>query len=255
MKFMIQEDPKYLAVEAETREEVREVIDHFKLDPFDCVEAKYAGRMVHKAFAGREHEWYSVSCELGPEWLKPYLDNLQRLAGKPVVLEHDIDIPPYGGRYEYKLCHTHLVHRAVARPEGFAFDGIVWSKPWNGMTPEVYAGKRFVNYCQTAVGHYEERVPEYSETGSGLYRRNVNFGQLKAPPKPGLTSPLILEALAGYWLAHQATPGQREALEQSLKTYQGTCKTSGLGDMLERTYGVLHPTWDKPLKLEEFHSL
>jgi hypothetical protein len=257
MKFEVIAAGKGLQITAENPAEVRTVIQHFKLDPFEYVEGIGTGSLVYVEKASGYQgtaEWHALTASLGPEWLAPYMDRLQRVTGYagpiPTLELAATDWQPSG----WLLSHTHHVDRASISPEGAQVHGYKMAGEWNGRTAAQYAVQLFVEYVRKDIGD-EKREPEYIRLGNGLLKENPNYLKRHAP-HAALTNSRLFGALVQWWMDTHATPGQRETLEKAFATYKTVCKTASLGEWLIREYSGYRLTWESGvISFEQFKGL
>jgi hypothetical protein len=256
MLFQLVDDGRALQVTAQTAAEVREVIEHCKLDPFSCVEAFSSGTLVHKLQAWKRDDarWFEVNCLKGPEWLEPYMGWLRDKLGYTGPIP-EIDPAPRYNRYAKNLCHTHIVTRAKLSPLGHWALGYICAGDWNGKTAAQRAVINFEDYVEEGLGdRYHE--PEYigvSRDGSGLLKKNPDYTKWHAP-KPAFKNDAIFEALVRWWLDNAARPAQKQALQEAFNNYVTKVSKRGrLGEWLMREHGGVyrhyeaggHITWQQ----------
>lgn len=253
MKFQLI-NPQELKIEAENRDEVRELLNHYKLDPFEYVDEISRGGMVHTHNArGRDNtRWFELEYLTSPEFIAPYIARLQKVTGYagdvPTIEMSPRDI----SRYRWPLLHTHIVQGFRLTPDGFYFSGFVQSGDWNGKTAEQRAPVMFSDYCREDVGARKSEQQYIHVGNGGLLRENPNYMRRHAPHAEA-SNPCVFEALLQWWLVTHANNWQRETMAKALDCHKSVCKTDSLGEWLLREYSGMHTAWDKaPVTFEQF---
>lgn len=250
MKFAIVE--KALHVSAETSREVLEMIKHYSLDTLAHVENIASGTLTKVCKPGRENgEWFAVSCELGPEWVAPYLKRLEKLTGYagPVPV---IPAPRYPGGYCENLCHTHIVETATVSSDGYTARGFVHSQDWNGKTAAQRYRAHFADYVSESIGGRKSE-PQYIRMNNGWLKENPNYLK-RYGAHAELSSALLFGCLLQWWTDTQATPGQREILRKCDENHRTVCPRDSLASYLFRSYEPgFRVSWESPLvSFDEF---
>jgi hypothetical protein len=244
VKFSIVEHEgtaRCLKIVAENRDEVREIIDHYKLDPFQYTPEYEVGEMTHVCRPSKRDNaaWFALSTSLSSEWSNPYLYVLERFTGYTLTAEDKIPLRPYGysGR---RICHTHIEETVCMDSKGIHAQGFVDCGDWNGRTaaeraPGVY--RRSVEDC------FGENVAEPKYVRVGPYRRkNPNYGRWSAVPKAHSWS--TMEDIFNWWLANKATPGQKAIWEKADACYRSVCRSSFAASTVRHYDRGIRVAWD-----------
>lgn len=254
MLFEILDEGKALKITATDPAACRELVEHYKLDPFHYAAVAMGGHLeyIDRCSKKDNETWFQETVQLGPEWLAPYMKQLERWFGYTGPIPLIENAPIYGG-YPKQLCHTHMVERAMISPDGYWALGYQQSRDYNGKPAEQRSRQYFHEYVQEDLGD-RRHEPEYLALDNGLYRRNPNY--LKSHhPHPAAKNERITTALVQWWVANVATPGQKACLEEALATHRSVCKNDSYGGWLGRSSGGIYRTWEKHVKWEEFRSL
>lgn len=248
MKLTIEN--RALRIEAETPADVREVIEHFKLDPFAHTEAMATGRMVYtKQPSARDNSaHFPVSHTVGVSFVRPYLERLAKITGRSADDVPTIDpAARYESHHVRNLQYTHVVTHARLDADGYHFTGIQHSQDWNGDNAEKRAPRLFAEYVTQALGHVK-REPEFIEVGhGGLLRRNPNYLRNHAPT-PRAESLAVWACIWQWWLDNCATEGQKTLIVQAAACHRSVCRNERFSDYLARSYdNGFRTAWDQPV--------
>ncbi len=247
-----------LEITAETPAEVREVIKHYGLDPFQYPEAFTSGVLtyVHSERGRDNAAIFAGSVELVSQWTAPYERRLRSLTGYTGPFGGIFGVPILA--YGPNLCHTFLPTQAYILQGGsLLVSGFQWAADWNGRDAAERAGLLFADYVQQEVGARKSE-PEYiaaNEAGT-LMRRNPNYLKRYAP-HPEATNARFFNHIVQWWLDEKATPGQRELVAKALACHRTVCNNHSLGAWLLRSYeNGWRTSWEGPLvTFEEFKAL
>lgn len=247
-----------LQITTESPAEVRELIAHYKLDPFEYVNEATTGEMIYldRALKRDNGSWFECSSFVDASWLQPYLDKLGWTTGYAGPLPSIENAPRYGSNYLVNLCHTHIVTAARITPDGMVFDGYDSAQDWDGKTADVLAPRYFAEYVREGIGD-RKCEPEFIEMRNGLLKRNPNYKKRHAP-HPAAKSARLFGCLFDWWRANHATPGQEEVLRRVEATHKSASKLETLAEMLMRGYsGGFYTHWGEGgfVKFEEFQKL
>lgn len=214
-----------LAVIAESIRDAALVVDHFRelrlgilySDDPEKLKASLArasatlkavetGDLVYQDVATEKRPWFSVSTELGPDSVKPYLDLLERVTGYAGDLPEFEFIPSDAG-----LRHTHVMAKCLVSSSGIKASGFIKTEDWNGQTADVRAPINFHDYVVEGFG-YRKHEDEFKQAGNGQYVKNPSYLK-RYEAQSGLGSPELWKQIFSWWRKTHATPGHEAVLQ------------------------------------------
>lgn len=214
-----------LKITAETPEEILELYNHSHsynkgtaeniLQLADWIKA---GR-AETTFAGTDRRpWFNVSVHVGSEFLKPYLNLLERLTGYSGSIP-TTDLTKFHPR---RLCYTHHTMNCIllGGTKEYVAEVCLTAEDWNGRDAATNAERNAIDYVQEELG-YRFHEKEFIEK-SGRYVNNPNYLKRHAP-KPGIGAPWLWKVLFSWWRENYTTPQQQNALDSSDRSME-VCK-------------------------------
>lgn len=254
MQFKIHElDNGKLDITAETKEEVVQIIQHFKLDLLQHAHVIGQDTFTYTEKAAKAHngQWFQDYVLVQPEFTEPYRKLVEKWTGYDGPW--DLQLPtigPHGGRlgYSYYMLEAHL------KPDGVAHHKlIVHSSDWNGSTAAARAGRSCQSHAEIWWGE-QIHNPEYIDDNFGRKIRNPKFMRIN-PPTPRLSNIPLARAMFTWWLQNKATRNQREYWEASDNLHRQNTRTDTV-DGLMRFDRVIRCNWkDQGLTPEQFINI
>jgi hypothetical protein len=254
VQFKIHElDNGKLDITAETKEEVVEIIHHFKLDLLSHAHVIGQDTFTYTENAPWRNngQWFHEHVLVQPEFTKPYRDLVERWTGYEGPW--DIELPPTG-RYGNKLGHTHYLLEIRLKPDGVAHHKLILNAC---DTEKASAHARAGHYAKDMANlWWGERIHhhEYVQNGSGHMVRNPHYMKVE-PPTPRLNNTVAARAMFNWWLTNVANEAQRECWAASNNLHQKNTRTDTV-DGLMRFDTVIRRDWEKDfLTPEQFINL
>lgn len=247
-----------LKITAENKAEVRAIIEHFRLDPFDHMPEMEVGGMdyLHHAYKRDNGEWFQVKGSLGSAWVEPYLDLLHRVTGYTLTECDTIPLRPHG-KADWLLCHTHIEERTTMDAGGVHSEGYQRSQDWNGKTAKERAPGYFLRCLRSCYGK-EDPCPEFIQAGNNHYVRNPEFSSGRDRSKPGIGSESVVEDVFNWWLANKATEAQKEIWAKAEACYRSVCRSSYASSLTRNYERGIRVAWDgegSMISFEDFQKV
>lgn len=233
MKFSLNNGK--LTISAESTAEVKEMLDHYRKDVTQHIDALISGQF--EVTTGTERRpYFAQSVSVPFEFLAPYYTLLERVTGytgEPFTIDN---APRYGdSRSRVNLCHTHIVTYASVDANGMHFEGFNCAEDWNNRTAEENAKRYYAEYVRASIG-YTKSEPEFIRTGwGGNMKRNPNYMK-RHYPEAKATSASLFEFLFNHWLANVANDAQRVLWAEGEKCFRTVVKAESLASSMVRNY-------------------
>lgn len=243
-----------LTIRATSAKEVKELLDHFRLDVTAHIDDLVKGHLEHVSFNAKR-PWFAVGAQVPFTFLQPYYDRLKQITGYAGPAFDIVgDRLRYCSRRLTSLCHTHLVTEACISAQGYQAIGFIASEDWNGRPADERAVTNFNEYLREHLGDRKSE-PEFLEINSGLLRRNPNYGK-RYPPHPAAKSEAVFEVIFSHWLHTLASREQIALFIEAAACYKTVVKSTSLAAALLHLVREFHlEHYSRTVTFEQFQEM
>lgn len=205
-----------VTITAENPEEVKHVLDHFRVfDKHDVDDLlAYAhtlsqGTYTHTS-APTKRPWYVVEACLDVEFTQPYIDLLSRRCGYDPSRHGplpSVDLTQYHPR---RLCHTHITDRIGLDHGHICYSGYIMSQEWNNRPALDRAWDTMEDYVAEDVGT-RPLESEYIHNRNGTFSRNPNYLK-RHRAKPAASAQWLYSWLFNWFMENHASAEQQRII-------------------------------------------
>lgn len=255
MKFEIDPlDATKLHITAENKNEVVDIIQHFKLDLLT-----HAGYLGQDSFTYTEvaaprgnGQWYHELVLVQPHFIEPYRDLVEKWTGYEGPW--DLKLPCGSAYSDSPLGCTHYPLEVHLKPDGIChYQMILQSADWYEKTGAARARVMALDMANNWWG-FRPHHYEYIHDDRGHVRRNPKYMQHESPI-PRLTNVKVARTMFRWWLANLANEAQKAHWAASDELHRENTRTDTV-DGLMRFDTVIRADWEKNfLTAEQFKNL